>query len=79
MVGVALTPFFRYNILIIMTNIQGISQDNPVQGLLTETGVSVMKMALSNQKQEAQDLMKMIDSVQFFTDPALGNQVNILA
>ena len=62
-----------------MTNIEGISQNNSVQGLQTETGSTVLKMALSNQKQEAQDLMEMINSVQPITDPAMGNQINILA
>ena len=43
------------------------------------TAGSVMKMALSNQKQEAQDIIKMINSVQMITDPALGNRINLLA
>ena len=62
-----------------MTNIQGIAQNNSMQYLQEETTGSVMKMALSNQKQEAQDLIKMINSVQMITDPALGNKINMLA
>ena len=69
----------KLRIIIYMTNIQEISQNNPAQGLQTEAGSTVLKMALTNQKQEAADLMKMIDSVQLLTDPALGNQINILA
>jgi len=62
-----------------MTNIQGISQNNSMQYLQEGTTGSVMKMALANQKQEAQDLIEMINSVQMLTDPALGNRVNMLA
>jgi hypothetical protein len=41
--------------------------------------VKVTGMALSSQKQQAQDMAKLLDSARIITDPALGNQVNILA
>jgi len=40
--------------------------------------VKVMDMALSNQKQQMQGLAKLLDST-VFTDPEMGNRVNILA
>ena len=41
--------------------------------------VKVTGMAIANQKQQVQDLLKLLNSAQFITDPALGNQVNLLA
>jgi hypothetical protein len=36
-------------------------------------------MAMSNQKLQGEAVMKLINTAQVITDPALGNRVNLLA
>ena len=44
-----------------------------------EAAMKVTGMAISNQKQQGEAVLKLLNTAQFITDPALGNQVNILA
>jgi hypothetical protein len=61
-------------------NIEGISPVNASLSRVQEAAaVKVTSMALSNQKQQMQDMAKLLNSAQVITDPALGNRVNILA
>jgi hypothetical protein len=60
-------------------SIEGIPVENPLARVQEAAAIKVTGMALSNQKQQAQDLAKLLNSVQTITDPALGNRVNILA
>ena len=60
-------------------SIQKISANNPLLNVPAEAAVKVAGMAMSNQKQMGEAVMKLINSAQFFTDPALGNRVDILA
>jgi hypothetical protein len=60
-------------------SIDGISAGNPLMRVQEAAAVKVAGMALSNQKQQVQDLSKLLSSAQIITDPALGNRVNILA
>ena len=60
-------------------NIEGIPVESPLARVQEAAAIKVTGMALSNQKQEAQALAKVLDSARIITDPALGNQVNILA
>jgi len=59
--------------------IDGIPAFNPLARIQEAAAIKVTGMALSNQKQQMQDLAKLLDSAKFITDPALGNRVNILA
>ncbi|MCL1814556.1 MAG: hypothetical protein FWG27_01875 [Treponema sp.] len=59
-------------------NIQGISAGNPLPRVGEAAAVKMMGAAISNQKQQAMSLMKLLNSAQI-TDPAMGNRVNILA
>ena len=60
-------------------NIQKTGTGNPLMNVPAEATMKVMGMALSNQKQDGQAVLKLINSAQFFADPAMGNKVNILA
>ena len=62
-----------------LMNIQKISTGNPLMNVPAEAAMRVEGMALSNQKQQGAALVKLLNSAQMITDPALGNQVNILA
>ena len=44
-----------------------------------EAAMKAAGMALSNQKQLGEAVLKLLNSVQMIADPALGNQINILA
>jgi hypothetical protein len=59
--------------------IQNTSPANSLQNVPAEAAMRVTGMAISNQKQQIQDLMKLLNSTQFITDPAMGNRINYLA
>ena len=60
-------------------SIQGVSSGSSLQCVPAEAAMKVTGMAISNQRQQAQDLMKLLNSVQVITDPALGNRINMFA
>ena len=60
-------------------SIQKISASNPLLNVPAEAAVKTAGMALSNQKQTGEAVLKLLNSSQIFTDPALGSRVNILA
>ena len=60
-------------------SIQNSSPANPLQDVPAMAAVKVTGMAIANQKQQIQDLLKLLDSAQFISDPALGNRIDYLA
>ncbi|MDR0448514.1 MAG: putative motility protein [Treponema sp.] len=58
-------------------SIQGISSGNPLPRVAEAVGVKMISSAISNMKQQGQDLLKLLNSA-VITDPALGNRVNML-
>jgi hypothetical protein len=60
-------------------SIQKISGGNHLMNVPAEAATKVAGMALSNQKQQGEAVLKLLSAAQIFTDPALGNRVNILA
>jgi hypothetical protein len=59
--------------------IQKISGMNPLRNVPFEATTRVASMAMSNQKQQGEAVMKLLNAAQIITDPAMGNRVNILA
>ena len=60
-------------------SIQKISEANPLRDIPFEAGMRVASMSMSNQKQQGEAVINLLNAAQIITDPALGNQVNILA
>ena len=60
-------------------SIQKIQGGNPLQNVPFEAATKVASMAMSNQKQQGEAVLKLLNTAQLFTDPALGNRINILA
>jgi len=60
-------------------SIQNSSPANSLQSVPAEAAMKVTGMALSNQKQQIQAVLKLLDSAQAITDPAMGNWINMLA
>ena len=60
-------------------SIEGISTGSSLQNVRAEAAMRVTGMALSNQEQQGQNIMQVMNSAQVITDPALGNRINILA
>ena len=62
-----------------LMSIQKISGMSPLQNVPFEAATRVAGMAMSNQKQQGEAVLKLLNTAQFFTDPAMGNKINILA
>jgi len=60
-------------------SVQKIGMSNPLRSVPFEAAARVAGMAMSNQKLLGEAVMKLLDSSQIITDPALGNRVNLLA
>jgi len=60
-------------------NIQKMQGGNALRNVPAEAAMQVTGMALSNQKQQGAAVMKLLNSAQLIADPAMGNNVNILA
>ncbi|MDR2553605.1 MAG: YjfB family protein [Treponema sp.] len=60
-------------------NIQKASTELSQQRVQEQAAVMMESKALSGFKEQAEGLMKVLDSAGQITDPALGNRVNYLA
>ena len=60
-------------------SVQKIGMSNPLRDVPFEAAARVAGMAMSNQKQQGEAVMKLISAAQMITDPAMGNRINILA
>ena len=60
-------------------SVQKIGMSNPLRNVPFEAAARVASMAMSNQKQQGEAVMKLISAAQMITDPALGNRIDLLA
>ncbi|MCL1813141.1 MAG: hypothetical protein FWG29_06415 [Treponema sp.] len=60
-------------------SIQKVQGMNPLRNVPFEATTRVAGMAMSNQKLQGEAVLKLLNTAQIITDPAMGNRVNILA
>lgn len=60
-------------------SIQKVSMANSLRDVPFEAGMKVAGMAMSNQKQQGEAVMNLLNASQIIKDPALGKTVDILA